>query len=387
MMRNTNEKQWGIVAPIMAIALVAIVSVMGLALDTGHAMLNRARVQNALDAAAMAGAKVLDTTSSTENAAEAAKQTFQETLAAPGNQELSGAQITTDFSHDLNPWGPGAEGDLPRFIRVGLIQPLALNTWFSQLGGLNTITVSSTAVAGPSPNFDKPCGVAPVYLCGVENEPLWGYQVGQRMELKLAAGSTDPTGELGAGNYQLLQVGDPGAAQIRLNFAGEVDTCTQSEAVSFNSQPGNVVGPVTQGLNTRFGDYFGPMQDVEAKKLYPPDLVTTEGITFAQYQAKLADATQWDKDPNLDFAKPFRRVLPVPVGACTGDGGRHEINMYGFLCVFMVNRAQQQGRDQTIIGEITPMGCTRNEKPGQDPGDGPGIHTIQLYGDPARWDS
>ena len=56
------KRERGAVMVLFVIALVAIIGAAGLALDSGHTMLNKTRLQNTVDAAALSGAKTLDQT-------------------------------------------------------------------------------------------------------------------------------------------------------------------------------------------------------------------------------------------------------------------------------------------------------------------------------------
>jgi uncharacterized membrane protein len=63
-----RTRQRGITLVTIAIALVAVVAVAGLAIDIGHVVVNKSRLQATVDAAALSAAKVLDTTGSTAQA-------------------------------------------------------------------------------------------------------------------------------------------------------------------------------------------------------------------------------------------------------------------------------------------------------------------------------
>ena len=52
----TPRRQEGAVSVLMVFALAAIAMMAALALDGGHMMLNKTRLQNAVDAAALSGA-------------------------------------------------------------------------------------------------------------------------------------------------------------------------------------------------------------------------------------------------------------------------------------------------------------------------------------------
>ena len=53
-------RQRGVVMPIVVIGLLAMLAMVGLAIDSSHAFVNMTRLQNTADAAALAAAKVYD---------------------------------------------------------------------------------------------------------------------------------------------------------------------------------------------------------------------------------------------------------------------------------------------------------------------------------------
>jgi Flp pilus assembly protein TadG len=87
-MRQLRHKQQGAVLILAVAAMVAMLGLVGLALDGGHAMLNKTRLQNTVDAAALSGAKELDLTDDTVQARAAAISAFAANAAADGNHEL-----------------------------------------------------------------------------------------------------------------------------------------------------------------------------------------------------------------------------------------------------------------------------------------------------------
>ena len=51
----SRKKQSGSVLVLIVIAMLAMLGIAGLAMDGGHAMLNKTRLQNTVDAAALSG--------------------------------------------------------------------------------------------------------------------------------------------------------------------------------------------------------------------------------------------------------------------------------------------------------------------------------------------
>src|SRR5215469_2054486 len=85
------RRQRGIAMVFLAVGLAALLLMAGLALDVGHATLNKTRLRNATDAAALAAAKMLDSTRNTILASTAALTAYGNNANASGDHELAAA--------------------------------------------------------------------------------------------------------------------------------------------------------------------------------------------------------------------------------------------------------------------------------------------------------
>ena len=73
---NNRYYQKGIVIPTLVISLLALFAIAGLAMDMSNHYLTKTLIQNALDASALSGAKVLNDTGDTDLAEQAALRVF-----------------------------------------------------------------------------------------------------------------------------------------------------------------------------------------------------------------------------------------------------------------------------------------------------------------------
>lgn len=405
-----RQKQQGSVLVLVVVGLVAMLGMVGLALDSGHAMLSKARLQNAVDAAALSAAKELDLTDDMIRARGAALQTFGANGSAAGNGELGDAytdgtiQLEIQFSTTLNPFVPGT---IPaEYVRVRA-RNFRLPVWFATIVGATEKVVAATAVAGPSPTINIACNIAPMMVCGdpAAGPPFWGYDPGTPDVLKTSTSGS----EVGPGNFQLIRLGDDvGAADLRLSMAGNYDGCAAA-GDSVQTEPGNTVGPVVQGLNTRFGTYTGPMAGTEST--FPPDVITdqpspplsydgdtdtiyqgTETITVAEdlgygHADYLDDILGQNFDWPLPTGEYRRREVAIPIGDCsTTTNGAGDVPVLGFGCFFLLQEAVQQGNESQVFGQFIED-CNAGGVPGPAPGDAPGLYIIQLYKDPASPDA
>ena len=416
------RRQEGAVSVLMVIALVAISMMAALALDGGHMLLNKTRLQNAVDAAALGGAKTLSQVAGGINMASttraAALDTLNKNAQASGNNELStavagnpGAFAVVELSNSVyGPFSYPGPTDA-KYVRVS-VSSYQLSGFFWSFvqtmgsAGLGNKRVAAIATAGPSPT--SPCDLAPLMVCGdpTQYNPatgnFWSYHYGDLTVLKTAAGNSSP---IGPGNFQLLDFGSGGSA-VREDLAGGGSVC-RSVGDNVQTSPGNTAGPTSQGLNTRFGIYNGPV----SASNYPPDLVTsssTPAMTYtssvAKYKGNLVTSNNGDLSAGGEAIQDYndwrtkvaacvaggasgcqsngvfeRRMLKIVVGNCNGkQGGSTSIPVLGFGCYFVVQPVDGGGSDAVIFGQFVKE-CEGDNVPGPTPSSDSGPQIIQLY--------
>jgi Flp pilus assembly protein TadG len=422
---STPRRQEGSVSVLMVIALAAMAMMAALALDGGHMMLNKTRLQNAVDAAALSGAKTLSQVEGGSNSASATRTAALNTLTqnanATGNNELAtavggnaGAFAVVELASSV--YGPFAfPGPTDaKYVRVSVPSyNLAGFFWnFAQVfgsGGLGTKAVAAIATAGPSPT--SPCDLTPLMVCGnpTQYNPdagmFWGFQFGDLQALKTGSDKSTED-DIGPGNYQLLDFGN-GAKDISDYIAGGDHAC-HNVGEEVKTAPGNKVGPTSQGLNTRFGIYDG---SVSASK-YPPDLVTlastpaitVDGTSIPKYDGQIVTSNKGDLTAGGNAILDYndwrtsvaacvagtggdcesngvfeRRMLKIVVGDCTGkQTGTTSIRVLGFGCYFVVQPMDKGGKNSEIFGQFVKE-CEGDNVAGPSPSTDAGPQIIQLY--------
>jgi Flp pilus assembly protein TadG len=409
------RSQRGAALILVVVGMVAILGIVGLALDTGHAMLNKTRLQNSVDAAALAAAKVLDQTADEVLAEAAANAMFATNAGNAGNREIGDAyasgeiDVAVQFSSTLNPFTPGTTP--ASYVRVRA-QGFTMPVWFSRVVGVTNKGAAASAVAGPSPTINQACNLMPMMVCGdpAAGGPLFGYTPNEPDVLK--SSTTNGNWEVGPGNFQLIRLGGgQGGAVVREAMAGGFDGCMATGDM-IETEPGNTVGPVVQGFNTRFGEYLGPLSGTQST--YPPDVVVQQPIpplaydsatdTITQSGAPITEGSdidfnyddyvarvegeQFDHQPMPNGIGAFqRREVAVAIGDCNGTtNGQGQVPLLGFGCFFLLQAAQQQGNESHIYGEFLED-CRAGGMPGPEPSEIPGPYIIQLYRDYSSNDS
>jgi Flp pilus assembly protein TadG len=401
-----RHKQQGAVLVLVTIAMLALIAMAGLALDGGHLLLNKTRLQNAVDASALSAARALadfpdDNPVGAHAVAEAAAlATFTANLNLMDNRELQDAfegGLIVQFSTTLNPFTPDTDA-LP-YVRV-IAQDLNLASWLLPVVGIDEKPVSASAVAGPIGVNDTVCDVLPILACGCDSTGqtfttlddcesgdgnFFGYHDDDNPDIesiddisviKLAGGSGT---DVGPGNFRLLDLYGKGGASIRDALAGTASECLGiGENTEAGTATGNKAGPTAQGLNTRLGVYQGPVDPNDA----PPDMETYFNDSNRLVLASVVDGKpvieredgSLDTDGNTSVEGIFdyqdyknsdayrngctgdgcrRRELVLPIGDCTGQvsGTSDDVHIYTVGCFFLLQDVDV-GNDAEVFGQF-----------------------------------
>ncbi|ELA4930129.1 pilus assembly protein [Vibrio vulnificus] len=393
-----KRKQQGLVLVLVTVAMLSFVIMAALAIDVTHQVVNRTKLQNAVDAAALAAAMVADATHNTTTATSAAKTTLTSMHSASGNSELDidSATFSIDYSNDPLTFPDGSfddTGDI--YVRVS-VDNLSLSEFFMQALGLSKV-VSASAVAGPSSSLSQICNLVPMSVCASSGAN--GFTAGDLYMLKAA--STNQT-TMGPGNYQLLDFGS-GASTIRTALAGNYQGCI-GVGENVQTKPGNNIGPVGQGLNTRFDVYSGGgLNDSD----YPSDVYVKEPATLASadnngnityndtsgsggsswgysdYLAALPDCTGESECRISSGGQYNRRVIKVPIVDCSSSsGGTSSVTVTSIGCFFLLQKAPTNNSSKEgVFGEYIEDCSVVAGSSGNTPGN-QGAYKIILYKDP-----
>lgn len=368
-----RRRQRGIALILVTVGALALIGMAGLALDLGVTYIAKSRLQNALDAAALRGAKILNKTRSVSLATAAAQTDFD------SNMSGFGITATVEMSPTLQPFVNG--GVNLRFVRVSVdILPVTLRLAQALPGVGESLNVAGSAVAGPMPKSGRICAALPVALCGTgsdtdcSDDSCFGYPAGAANELVLK----EDDKKLGPGNYGWVVLDCVGANCFRDAMAGNSKACFEPGG-TITVEPGNKSGPTYQGLNTRFNIYKGGMSASE----FPPDVVTRNApvIFYDAYSLLLANSLLWDiQSPP---GRPQRRVVAVPVIDCsTPINGRKDADLLGGACFFLTRPVADSGPDKgTLYGQLISI-CEADGSVEVDPDPDTPFYEVMLFRDP-----
>jgi len=416
-MMLTPRPQRGIVAVLVTIALLVLLAIAGLALDSGRMVLNKSQLQSTVDSAALAAAKVLNETGSRAEA-----QTVAADIFAQNAEELSGVltdatMLPLEYSDTLMGLMPGGDrGEGRHYVRV-VAGNFSIWTSFSRVVGVPELAAAASAVAGPSAPLQirGACDVVPLMVCidRVNGTKANGWNVLDSTKvtpLKIAQPDSFAPGNTG---LICLEGGNCGANKIRewLRQGG----CIPPSGY-LDTKPGTVTGPTGQGLSTRFTasglpdwppdvitDQVGlpalTMLKGNAEDAFfcldgTPDKCRTVGdkvndiddvhLNYQDYSERLAAGrSEWDEP---DRGRAERRVVALPVVDCGPDpNGRETVEVKDLACFYLLQDIiRVAGNPAYVLGQYTNEPCAASGTPGTTPGSGTGtgVFKIVLHNDP-----
>ncbi|MFQ3236175.1 MAG: hypothetical protein ACI9C4_001746 [Paraglaciecola sp.] len=420
--RPAPTYQSGNVLVLFVISLSVLIIMASLALDGGHLLLNKGRLQNLVDASALHAAKEIDLGATRADASDAAINLLKLNLAHTDQSALaraidldntdnnSTAILSIEYSEFPDPFAVAGIDTLAPYVKVSLRQ-LSLDNFLADIFNFNK-RISATAMAGPSTAVIN-CftNLVPVMVCGSSDTSPFGLIHNNLLVMKIGSNTESA---IGAGNFQLIRLeNNAGSADIRTAMAGEeniTQTCfnTGVDNASVPTEPGNAVGPVAQGLNTRMGTWSGPVNSTD----HPRDTNICQGVKIEinengsleeGAEAKAYRAATYDID-NADMADKScastltgdirhtdalagRRVMNVVIGDCTGESnGANNIDFLGVGCFFLTQSVEQKGQESYVVGEFI-FDCTGGGDPSLEPVDSPGPYKMVLYHVPDSMDS
>lgn len=361
--RLARSRQRGVVSIIVAMTIVAMVGMVGLALDLGQMFVAKTELQNSADACALAAAQELKGSVATQlQKAEAAGRTvaglhrvgFQDNPVGGDN-----SVITVTFSADNSAFsgGAGATGASALAMRYARceVSKSAIKTFFIQV--LNVLpgvsigdqTVSAVAVATLQPS-QTTCAL-PVAICSSD---LAGKTVGSWLQAVIGP----PGGQDLTGNFKWVDFTPPGggAAELSKQLTGE-GTCSLPNEGTEVGQPGTI-SSVASAYNSRFGIYQGSIKPGDSA----PDLsgyAYTDAASswpskfdaFPDFISRrtAGDPYQGDTLTGLDVKGTIqpssylklngrdRRLMTAPVVDCSGFASGSTAPVTSWACVFLLH--------------------------------------------------
>ncbi|PLR22953.1 hypothetical protein SGCZBJ_16490 [Caulobacter zeae] len=275
LLRRFVQDRSGTVATLTGVALIGLVAIGGLAFDVSRALALRAELENAVDAAALAGASQLDGTSGAMGRAQTAamgslvsnRQALGDTYES--NVAVAASDIT--FLSSRDPDVTATTDATAKFIRINLA-PRSRGLVFGALTGVAGFNATARAVAGYGTAI---CKVPPLMICNPNESTSLVFDgdtyIGKNFVLTPPPGGN---GAWGPGNFGFLSVGS-GAADVK-NAMGRYPPLTECFGTTVQTQTGNIAS-ADDYFNVRFDIYKSSASGLKNDPLFRPAMNTLVG--------------------------------------------------------------------------------------------------------------
>ena len=343
--RTERQGERGSVLAIATLGMLTMLLAVGLGVDISRLYLTKTELQNAADAASLAGVSALNSSSTgitkaTDRAVQSMNSyAFNKTgVAIPRANVLFAVNLEGPYMSEA---AAAASPKNIRFVRV-TTPDLPSNIMFAAMiaGDKRNLSAASTAGMSIPPNIFV--GWIPLSVIDYDT-PM---APGNVYTIRAA-----PQNEVSEGNYQVLAVAGSGGSDVREGIAKGVNVPAGPGGVfEIDTKPGVNSGPVSQGIETRFDDYASGMDPAQ----FPPDTNIKEGITYQQYRD--GTSVESPSHPGVEG----RRIVLIPIiKKDEFDQGRNTVKFDRFGAFFLRTKPKNgNGGDieAEYIGDRIVMG-------------------------------
>jgi Flp pilus assembly protein TadG len=305
---------------------------VGLGVDISRFYLAKAELQNAADAAALAGASALNShpTGISDAVARATqamnKYDFNNTgVSLPDTNVLFSVSLNSGWMDAASAQGSAAN---IKFVKV-TTSPSAIAVSFAKMVLGNSKNLSATATAGLSVPLNVFCNFIPLSVIDYDVPMVPG------QTYIIRAGTTNSPSP---GNYQILAIAGPGGVDVGFGIGSGVDACAEAGATyNLDTKPGLTAGKVRTGINSRFDDYGGSQLDPVQQ---PPDANIKENISYDDYILGTSNHSSSIYQAPSHEGIAGRRVVLIPiVKLAQYDQGRNTVTFDRFGAFFLKTKA------------------------------------------------
>jgi Flp pilus assembly protein TadG len=330
--RADRRKEQGSILVMSAIGMLSMLLAVGLGVDISRFYLAKAELQNAADAAALAGASALNShpTGITDAVARATqamnKYDFNNTgVSLPDTNVLFSVSLNSGWMDAASAQGSAAN---IKFVKV-TTSPSAIAVSFAKMVLGNSKNLSATATAGLSVPLNVFCNFIPLSVIDYDVPMVPG------QTYIIRAGTTNSPSP---GNYQILAIAGPGGVDVGFGIGSGVDACAEAGATyNLDTKPGLTAGKVRTGINSRFDDYGGSQLDPVQQ---PPDLNIKENISYDDYILGTSNHSSSIYQAPSHEGIAGRRVVLIPiVKLAQYDQGRNTVTFDRFGAFFLKTKA------------------------------------------------
>jgi Flp pilus assembly protein TadG len=362
--KRARKGERGSVLATAALGMLALLFAVGLGVDVSHLYVAKAELQNAADAAALAGASALNSsaagiTEATDRAVLTIKNKYefnQQNVTIPRTNVLFSAHLDYGYMGETAAMGVAST---IRYVQVTTPQSPVGMSFAAMILGSN-VNMAATATAGAAP---------------INTFMDWLPLSVIDYDIPMTPGNTytirgGPNNSVSPGNYQILAVAGNGGSDARIGIASGVHTeAGPGDVYTVDTKTGVNSGPVSQGIATRFDDYGSKLDPVQ----YPPDTNVKENISYKDYIE--GKSVQPPSPGHVGVAG--RRVVIIPIIKKDEFDQGHNTVKFDRFGLFFLRTKPGSGNGGSLqaeyIGDTTVISGG-----GYDPAGGPVSSTMNI---------
>lgn len=406
------QKQQGVVAILVAMTIVIMVGMVGLAVDLGQLFVSKSELQNAADACALAGVNAMpagleSSESAASTVAQRHKVLFQKSAVGGQNSTVTVEYSQTNVNGPYQDRFSFAATAKPNYVKC-TVNRSSIGTYFIQV--LNALpgvsigqqTMSAMAIAKKI-NSQLTCAV-PVAACEAS---VSGSAKGKWIIQNLADDTSTGGGNQGI-RWVDFSVPAGGASEVSELLTGP-GQCALPAAGTEVYEPG-VKASVAAAFNSRFGIYQGSVKTSDSDSdfsgyTYSQSNWSSQENAYADFQSQRASNAAYQGHSSLQDANGLpidtsgtikdssflrasgrdRRVVPVPVIDCNAFETTKKAVLKSWACVLMLHPISNNMSSKTskqmsfeYLGSATDptSPCASNGLPGGSSSSGPPVAAL-----------
>jgi Flp pilus assembly protein TadG len=314
--QSTRNNERGVVIIWSAFFMIMMLGFVALGIDVAKIMATRTELQNAADAAALAGASAIDLNTGKIRPDSAL---IRATLTAQHNKAFVDKPVPVTLLAGDVAVDPNLNTVFVK-VRRDPTSDGSMITHVAQVLGIKNVEVTAVAKARTEPAGTIDCGLVPLFFDLSAQPPLHtGCNPGYTLKVGGGAGSNGNYGGLSypeCDNGPCAGMSPNGANAYRCNLQNGY-CCPVSVGDVIDTKPGNMSGPTRQAMNARFA----------------ADTDRRQGICYSDYRGN------------------GQRVVYVPLTTAPSKGGRATVQVTGFSAFFLKD-LPGNGNQSIITGEF-----------------------------------
>jgi hypothetical protein len=329
-----NAEQPGQALIMVSIMFMVLIGFVALATDTGMIWMNRRSLQNAADAAALAGVQQLPEDSGT--ATSVACDYAGVKNAVPSMYGKSGACSSTADVAIYQTYAPNDTIKVTTYKKINPVFGIALGFGSIEIGASATAVVGSIASVCPFPIFQTP-GMLP----GGTPSSVQFYSL---TALHLSGADNQK------GNFLTVDVGNGANAVLDAMVNNK---CGQPIGPTVTTEPGGKIGKVVDGFEWRVGCASGSGALPNQTPSCPPAGSTCPSPDITSY-LQVSATGQYELNPAITRENCTRLVvLPIFPDPFSGYKGKTTVTIQGFAIYYIAGICSSAKCTHPTLGALT----------------------------------